>query len=324
VTGWQFEVDRLRAKRMEAKFLARETVAAAGVEVPVSIVEERDVGPEGDRLATRVTIADDGRVLEIRIGDIVAKAETETTAHRLDKVDLFGLTRVKLQGTLPRDVPATLRYRIRGLPEAFQTDDPRQRYEPASANEAFVTVTAARPAAADPKRDPPRGRAPAGQRALLAATPEIDSDAPAIRRLSAAIVGKTPGVYAASRKLADAVFERLEKTYGASRDRASEVLASGKGDCTEHTLLFTALARAAGIPARQVHGLVFASYEDGVPALYWHAWPEVLAGSEWIALDPTFGQEVADATHIALGRGTQVDTVSLLGALEVLDVTRVE
>jgi hypothetical protein len=37
-------------------------------------------------------------------------------------------------------------------------------------------------------------------------------------------------------------------------------------------------------------------------------------------MDPTFGQPVADATHVALGAGTQVDTVGLLGALEVLGV----
>jgi hypothetical protein len=322
VLGWQLEVDRLRPKRMQARFLRRETLAAAGVEVPVSIVEEKDIGPEGDRLATRVTIADDGRVLEIRIGDIAAKAEDETSAHRLDKVDLFGLTRVKLKEALPQEVPATLQFRFRGLPEAFRAEDPRQRFASGAPGEVVVTVTAAPPAAADPARDAPRGRAPSGQQALLAPTPEIDSDAPPIRKLAAEIVGTTPGVYAASRKISSAVFERLEKAYGASRDRATEVLVSGKGDCTEHTLLFTALARAAGIPARQVHGLVFARYEDDVPALYWHAWPEVLSGSEWIALDPTFGQDVADATHIALGRGAQVDTVSLLGALEVLDVKR--
>jgi transglutaminase-like putative cysteine protease len=67
-----------------------------------------------------------------------------------------------------------------------------------------------------------------------------------------------------------------------------------------------------------VHGLVFARYDDAVPALYWHAWVEVKSGREWIALDPTFDEPVADATHVTLGRGTQVDTVGLLGALEVL------
>ena len=132
------------------------------------------------------------------------------------------------------------------------------------------------------------------------------------------MVGDTRGSYAAAVKIAHFVNRRLEKAYGVSRDRATEVLELGKGDCTEHALLFTALARAAGVPARQVHGLVYARYDDGVPALYWHAWVEVKSGAEWIAVDPTFDQPVADATHVVLGRGTQVDTVGLLGALQVV------
>ena len=40
-------------------------------------------------------------------------------------------------------------------------------------------------------------------------------------------------------------------------------------------------------------------------------------GEEWIAVDPTFGQDVADATHIALGRGTRQDAIALVGALKV-------
>ena len=116
------------------------------------------------------------------------------------------------------------------------------------------------------------------------------------------------------------MYRRLEKAYGASHDRASDVLTAGRGDCTEHTVLLVALARALGIPARPVHGLVYARYEDGQDALYWHAWVEVRSAGEWIAMDPTFGQPVADATHVALGVGTQVDTVGLLGALKVLAV----
>ncbi len=123
-----------------------------------------------------------------------------------------------------------------------------------------------------------------------------------------------------ARKLSADVHDRLEKVYGASHDRASDVLASGQGDCTEHTVLLVALARALGIPARPVHGLVYARYGDGQDALYWHAWVEIRSAGEWIPLDPTFGQPVADATHLALGSGTQVDTVGLLGSLKVVGV----
>ena len=98
------------------------------------------------------------------------------------------------------------------------------------------------------------------------------------------------------------------------------VLVAGKGDCTEHSVLLVALARALGIPARGLHGLVYARYDDGQNALYWHAWVEVRSGGEWIAMDPTFGEPVADATHVALGEGSQVDTVGLLGALRVVGV----
>ena len=58
-------------------------------------------------------------------------------------------------------------------------------------------------------------------------------------------------------------------------------------------------ARAAGIPAREVAGVTAIDRGEG---LYYHAWPEVWVG-EWIALDPTLGQDAADATHIKFAVG---------------------
>jgi transglutaminase-like putative cysteine protease len=283
----------------------------------VSIVEESE---EGDRVPARIAVADDGRVVEIRFGSsLVARAEPEEIARRLDRVDLFGLSRVALPGPLPRTVPQRIAFHLRGLPASFRRDDERQRYAAGPSGESIVTVTARPPAAAAPERDAPRGAAGADPD-LLRATPEIDWDDPAVRRLALEVVGEAPGVFAGSTRLVHWVNRRLEKVYGQSRDRASEVLKEGKGDCTEHALLFVAMARAAGIPARGVHGLVYARYGDGVPALYWHAWAEVKSGDEWIAVDPTFDEPVADATHVTLGRGTQVDAVGLLGALSVAKV----
>jgi hypothetical protein len=317
VTGEQLDLEALRVKKMEDRYTGTALLAAGGVEAQVALVEELE---EGDRAATRVSIAPDQRLVELRLGDaVVAKAEPEETAKRLDKVDLFGMTRVKLPGPLPRGVPARITFRLRGVPKEFQASDPRQTWESGPGGTVTLTVSARRPRAADPAHDARRAKGGReGLEGLLEPTPEVDSDAPEIARLAREVVGDTPGVYAGSVKLAHFVYRRLQKAYGLSRDRASEVLALGKGDCTEHALLFTALARAAGIPARQVHGLVFARYDDGVPALYWHAWVEVKSGEEWIALDPTFDQPVADPTHVVLGRGTQVDTVGLLGALQVV------
>jgi hypothetical protein len=322
VLGPQLDLEKLRARELEQKYLGRERVAGAGVEAEVSVVSEAEVG---DRIAAEYRVADDGRVVEIRIGgSIVARPEPESSARRLEAIDLFALSRVALPRPLPRTVPATVVFRLAGLPAAFRKADGRQAFAPGPGATTLLTVRARLPAAADPAKDTPR-TAPSPDPELVAATPVVDADHPAIAALARQVAGDVPGRYAAALRLAEHVNRRLEKAYGASQDRASDVLASGKGDCTEHSVLFVALARSLAIPARQVHGLVYARYADGKDALYWHAWAEVLSAGEWIAIDPTFGQPVADATHVALGSGSQVDTVGLLGTLKVEAVdSRVE
>jgi hypothetical protein len=322
VSGAQLDPERLREKKTRDVFERRTTLAGAGVELAVTLVAESS---DEDRVPAHLAIADDGRIVEIKFGEaLVAKAEPEEIARRLDKVDLFNLGRIPLAAPLPRSVPSALAFRVRGLPPEFQKGDDRQRFTPGPAGEVVVTVSARSPAAADPDKDVRRPVAPSpALQEFLQATPEIDADTPAVSQLAAQVAGDTPGSFAASTKLVHFVHRRIESVYGQSRDRASEVLRSGKGDCTEHALLFLAMARALGIPARGAHGLVFAQYDDEVPALYWHAWAEVKINDEWIAVDPTFDQPVADATHITLGRGTQVDSVGLLGALSVVEVKSV-
>jgi transglutaminase-like putative cysteine protease len=319
VSGGQLDLEKLRVREVRDEFLRRDTIAGAGVAEEISVVSESEAG---DRIAAEYRVADDGRVVEIRLGDaVVARPEPEEIARRLDKIDLFALARVALPRPLPRDVPKTIVYRLAGLPPAFQKGDARQRFERGPGGTTVLAVSARRPAAADPGKDTPLVRARAGAAAEdLAATPQVNWEAPGIAPLARQVVGDAKGAYEAARRLSAHVHDRLEKAYGASHDRASEVLEAGKGDCTEHTVLLVALARALGIPARSVHGLVYAQYADGQPALYWHAWPEIRSAGEWIPLDPTFGQPVADATHVALGSGTQVDTVGLLGTLKVLGV----
>ena len=311
VSGNQLQSDDLRVKRMTNRYAGRTRVGGGGVEVPVSIVEEME---DGDRVAPKVLVSDDGRILETRVGDgMVIRLEPSETARRIDVVDLFTTLRVPLPAPLPREVPMAITFVLRGLPRGFDLDDPRQRAVPGAEGETILTVTARE----YDGREVPRGKpAPRGD-VDQAATIEIDWEHPAVGELAAAVVGSTPGTWAAARKLSRAVYERLDKVYGQSRDRASEILKQGKGDCTEHSRLFVALCRAVGIRAREVKGLVYANYGQGGPGLYWHAWAEVKVGDDWIAVDPTFGQDVADATHIALGRGSRQDAISLVGSLKV-------
>ena len=101
---------------------------------------------------------------------------------------------------------------------------------------------------------------------------------------------------------------------------ALETLRSLRGDCNEHTTLFTALARSLGIPTRPVAGIVYSEtiFEEG--AFYYHAWPEVWLGDRWVPVDPTFGQFPADATHLGLIEGDldkQMEIMGVIGRLKL-------
>lgn len=80
------------------------------------------------------------------------------------------------------------------------------------------------------------------------------------------------------------------------------VLLTRAGDCNELTQVFVALARARGLTARPVTGLL---YVDG--KFYYHAWAEVLL-KDWVPVDPMLGQAPADAAHIRLMQGLALRT----------------
>lgn len=141
----------------------------------------------------------------------------------------------------------------------------------------------------------------------------IQSDHDKIRRQANRITGEIDNRPAAARAICNWVYRKVRKDPSTSLPSALDVLHTMKGDCNEHTWLFTALARAAGIPARVCIGVV---YMDG--AFYYHAWPAVYLGT-WIEMDPTFGQVSADATHIYMVEGAdqaQMKLLSIIGKVE--------
>jgi len=97
--------------------------------------------------------------------------------------------------------------------------------------------------------------------------------------------------------------------------RASQVLARKIGDCTEHTLLFIALCRSIGIPARELSGLVYIS--DADRRFGWHAWAEVEIDGHWVAVDPTLAQDRADATHIVLGVDQDARWTTVVSSMKI-------
>ena len=94
---------------------------------------------------------------------------------------------------------------------------------------------------------------------------------------------------------------------------AADVLRERRAECQGHAYLFAALARALGLPTRVVNGVVYSPEHGG---FLYHTWNEVwLAQAGWRAVDATFGQPVADATHVALAVGESPAELAPLAAM---------
>jgi hypothetical protein len=286
-----------------------------GVTIPVKKVTTLS---DKEKVPTENFLDDKGKILEIHFGaTMTAMAEPPDQAKRLDLVEVFGLTRVVLPKPPPPEaaqVPGHLTLVMQGLDEKFRTPSYRQAYKALAGGTVQVTIHAEPPKKLQPRPlvDPNGGE-------NLKSTIIVEADNADIKSQAKAIAGSEKDAYQAALKVTQWVHDNLTKDYGYSSDRASDVLRTKRGDCTEHALLEVALLRALSIPARRVDGVVYVMNEDRVPALYWHEWVEAYVG-EWTQLDPTFNQEVADATHFAVGEEGNAEITPLIGQLKVLDV----
>ena len=128
----------------------------------------------------------------------------------------------------------------------------------------------------------------------------IQSGAPAIRELAARLV-PDPGVDSreAARVLHDWVHDHMEPAETDVRFKTSlEVLDDLRGTCSEYTVLFAALSRAAGIPARVSVGFALSAAGELVP----HIWPQVFVG-RWVEVDPSWNAFPVEAAHVKTGQG---------------------
>ena len=148
----------------------------------------------------------------------------------------------------------------------------------------------------------------------LQPTPFVQTDHPKIQALAAQILNGERDGYRAAIKIKDWVYREIAKPPTVSIPNALEVLQTRSGDCNEHTVLFNALARATGIPAKTVVGVV---YLRG--AFYYHAWSEVWLG-DWVSLDSVLNQFPADVTHVKFLEGDidrQIEILQLIGNLRI-------
>ena len=151
---------------------------------------------------------------------------------------------------------------------------------------------------------------PAKERYLQPAE-KIESDAPEIIAKAREIAADTKTPEETVRALVSWTSKWLKDSVDDSGGALTS-LTSRYGNCQTHARLYTALARAAGIPTRFVSGLV---YLDGKGFLY-HSWAESLFNGSWRAVDPTSNQVPADPTHLKLFEGhTQEDMAPIIAII---------
>ncbi|TET82878.1 transglutaminase domain-containing protein [candidate division TA06 bacterium] len=148
----------------------------------------------------------------------------------------------------------------------------------------------------------------------LGSEPLVQVDHPRIKATSDSIVKGQTDPLEKWHAVVDWVYDNLEKSPTVSVPSAVDVLATKRGDCNEHAVLLAALLRSAGIPTTIATGVVYLA-----GSFYYHAWNRVYVG-EWIDVDATFGQHIADATHLMLAEGgieNQASIANLLGKLNI-------
>ena len=133
----------------------------------------------------------------------------------------------------------------------------------------------------------------------LASTFPVPANDPRIRATAREIAGNTNAAREQVRRLVAWMMANV-RTSPAGVWTALDVLQQGEAECQGHAYLYTALARALGIPTRVVNGI---AYSEEYKGFLYHTWTESYADGHWLAVDPTFGTVPADATHVKLVEG---------------------
>ncbi|MCC6126421.1 MAG: transglutaminase [Pirellulales bacterium] len=114
---------------------------------------------------------------------------------------------------------------------------------------------------------------------------------PRIRAAAKEIAGGETNGYLIARNIFDYVGRKVRYDMTDGWDTAPKILERGTGSCSEFSVAFIALCRAAGLPARYVGSVVVRKDDASTDAGVFHRWPEVfLPNYGWVPLDPSSGR----------------------------------
>ncbi|MGI9243675.1 MAG: transglutaminase-like domain-containing protein, partial [Verrucomicrobiales bacterium] len=260
-----------------------------------------------------------GQLLGGRVGGSVElRLSTAEAARKLTAgLDLFESSLIKIAVPLgnPSEIRA-LELEISGTGIGSIVDSPEQDAEPIVGSDHLLLKVG--------RKHGQRIVVTAEDRAeSLEETSSYPTNDPQVVALVEKALGRATRPKARIKRLVKFVDEFIVDDTGSEPLTVNDIIDSQRGDCTEHSQLFVTMARAAGIPAREVSGFIYG--EATTPSFGGHAWCEVEIDGCWHSVDPSWGETVINATHIRIS-GDQPSTEEMdlyLGGLKirVLSVT---
>jgi hypothetical protein len=290
-------------------YRGKKTILWGGVKTEVYLVA---MNMDGMVMNCEITV--DGTPIKGYMGGLFElRVQKESIAKTMgtEPIDMLEASSIKVDKDLGEpDKVEALTLRITGVKDFKIPVSHRQRVRPYLAGGWLLELSR------DRRADQPSPLSSAQREEYLKPTPTLQSDHDAIRSKAKEIVRDETDPVEKATHLQKWVFTHVRQTMAANTSSALDVLDTRAGDCTEVTMLFVALARAAGLPAREVGGVMFAN--DGPPIFGWHAWAEIHDGHQWVSVDPTWNQVYVDATHIKLAEGSEdLAWVNLLGKMKI-------
>ena len=295
-----FSFDLLKPVKTELEVEGQDTLTYQSAEKQVYVLRQTLDMMNG--ITAKVWLDTDGvnyrtEVPMMGLSMVTTKTDKETALGDTEEVDVVLKTRILPSGKRPTPKATNFKAEVKlpagNIADAIMSNSQQQLIvtsEKAGRLSIQVPTVAAEDCPPLPIQDV--------EGEFLGASAYIQTDAPAIRAKTEEILDGEVNSWRAAEKLCEWVHTAItEKKMSGGFGSSLIALESLSGDCTEHTVLFIALARAAGIPARICSGITFAK-----DAFYYHFWPEVYVG-KWVQMDPTLGQTIADANHIQLGGG---------------------
>lgn len=290
ITYKDFELQEWRIDQSRSKVLAIKNSLVAGVEVKYYEIET-----ESRKEMLRLTSRHDakGNMLSGSFAIFELRAEPEQQAKNTEfSQDLFVLGMVKIDQNIGRttQIKELVLEILHKDGEVFE-GGPRQAVEKTGDGKRLLKVgkTYGQPVKATAKE-------------IEESLQESNTHAvnhPKVQAMAKEAVGDAKTPQEKVKNIVAYVNRFVEPSLSASLPNIHDLMEKKKGDCKSFALLFTNLARAAGLPAREVSGLLYMG--DDVKAFGGHAWNEVVLDGVWVPIDASLNQTEVDAGHLCFG-----------------------